>query len=99
MIKVFLVQIDDSCISAFVVGVAGAACLRLAFSMETVFGTNVRADVLVAIHAKPVLRLSVELGMALLALIFQLGVSLDQFPGVDDGFDTLGLRSQWSTEQ
>jgi hypothetical protein len=67
--------------------------------MEPVFGTNVRGNVLVAIHAKPVLRLSVELGMALLALILQLGVSLDQLPGVDDGFDTLGLRSKWSTQQ
>ena len=60
-------------------GVTGPAGLRLALTMKSGLTPEVGSHLLVAIHAQSILRLSIELDVTLTAIIFPLGMPLNQF--------------------
>ena len=89
VVEVALVEHDDARAAALVVGVAVAAGLRLLAAVEAGALTHVAPHVLVAIGAQPVLRIAVELDVALAAVVLDLGVALDHLAGAQHRFDAL----------
>jgi hypothetical protein len=77
MVKLLLVQFDNACITPFMVRVATAALLGLLASMKPRLLAHVLPDGLVAIHAQAILRITVKLDVALLAILVPLGMTLD----------------------
>ena len=89
VIELGLVEFDDARCAAPVVGMATAAGLRLVAAVKTRALTHVLPHFLVAIHAQPVLRRTVEAQMAFRAIVFPLGVALDQVARPQHRLDVL----------
>jgi len=66
--------------------------------VKTCFLPHIRADWLVTRHAQTILGFAVELDVTLLAVVFDLGVPLNEFSRCHDGFKTLSLCN-WHTHE
>jgi hypothetical protein len=89
VIELLLVKFDDSCIAPFVVGVTASAVGVAKSSMKAASLLHVGSHFFVACHAQAILGFTVELYVALLAVVFQFDVALNQFPGSHDGLNVL----------
>ena len=94
VVELFCVKQHDLRSATLVIGMANIAGLRLVASVKACAGTHISADVLVAAHAKPVLRLAVELDMALRAIVFPFHMGLDQLAGCQNRLDSLCARAR-----
>ncbi len=93
MVEFLPVEPRDRELPALVLGVARLAGLRRHVAMQAASRPQVRADILVAIGAQPVLRIAVESDVAGLAVLFEFGVRLGQLSGRQDRLETtLGVR-------
>jgi hypothetical protein len=87
-----LVQLHDLRPASAVVGVAGAAELRLEPPVEPSMAAHVQADLLMALEAQRVLRLALEGHVAVAALALGPGMRLDQRAGREHALQRLGKR-------
>ena len=90
VLKLRVIEFRGVTVTAFVVGVACAAHHRLRNpTMKTLVRLDVASNVLVTRHAQAVLGLAIQLDVALLAIVFVLGVPLYQFARCHDGLQSL----------
>lgn len=92
MIKLFLVKVDHLRLASLVLRVASATGLGLLPPMKAGPGSHVSSYFLVTIGTKTRLCSPVELDVALLAIVFQFGMPLNQLARCQNGFDALRLR-------
>ncbi|MBK7471988.1 MAG: hypothetical protein IPI73_16640 [Betaproteobacteria bacterium] len=90
------VEARDLHVASLVIGVTGAAWLRLRAAMESLLRADVTGDILVAVQAQLVLRRLVELHMAVPALLLVLRMARDDLARHQHALDGLraGGRSQ-----
>ena len=89
VIKFGFVEHRNFLVASFVVGMAtpaGRVCLA---PVETCLATDISPHILVAGHAQPVLGLAIEADVALLAVLFDFRMGLDQLAGRHDGLNVL----------
>ena len=92
VIKLFLVKVDHLRLAPLVIRVANAAGLGFLPPMKACLGPHVNPYFLVTIGTKTRLCSPVELDVALLAIVFQFGMPLNQLARCQNGFDALRLR-------
>lgn len=94
MVELLLVELDYLRLTTLVVGMAVAADALL-FRQPAVIaatGLDIATHLLVAIQAEPDLRGTVEAHVAVATIGFLLGMSGNDLPRHDGGFDVLRLR-------
>ena len=93
VVELLLVNIGGFQVTALVVAVAALANHGLLqAAVKALLAAHIHAHRLVAVHAQAVLRLTVELDVALLAIVLILGMPLYQLARRHDGLDTLRLH-------
>lgn len=92
VIKLFLVKVDHLRLAPLVIRVANAAGLGFLPPMKACLGPHVNPYFLVTIGTKTRLCSPVELDVTLFAIVFQLGMPLNQLARRQNGFDVLRLR-------
>jgi hypothetical protein len=99
MVKLLLVELSGTRVAAFVVGMATTAARRRQSPMKPGLVADIRPYVFVAACAQAILSLAVELDMALLAIILNLCVALDERARRHDGLNALRHRCRCSAPQ
>ena len=89
VVKLLLVQINNPGIAPFMVGVTASAVGVVESAMKAASLLHVGSHFFVARHAQTILRFPIELHVALLAVVLQFDVALNQFPRSHDGLNVL----------
>ena len=89
VIEPLFVEQHDLGATPFVIGMTNVAGLRLVATVKACAGTHIRADFLVAAHAKSVLGLAVEFDVTLGAIVFPFHMGLNQLARSQNGLDSL----------
>src|SRR5947209_19862871 len=89
MIEARLVQADDARLAALVLGMAEVALAVLQPAVIAALRAHVGGDFFMAVEAELRLRGAVEAHMAVAAVLFQLGVRLDERSGHDRPLEVL----------
>ena len=90
MVEAFLVETDESCIAALVLGVAALALTLRETAVESGGSSHIGADVLMAVHAQTRLSAAIEAHVAFAAIGFQLRMSVDELARHQGGLKALG---------